>query len=66
MMFEWNKVRKHKVLVSGIKIVHSVINFTAPSQADIRLGLTLNEKKKGLKSGAITWLVMGISLEDEQ
>jgi hypothetical protein len=40
--------------------------FIAPSQADIRLGLTSSERKKGLKSGTITWLVMGISLEDEQ
>ena len=40
--------------------------FIAPSQADIRLCLTSSERKKVLKSGTITWLVMGISLEDEQ
>jgi hypothetical protein len=49
-----------------LKLFILFINFTAPSQADIRLGLTSNENKKGLKSGTITWLVMGISLEDEQ
>ncbi|KAF8463731.1 hypothetical protein DFH94DRAFT_686719 [Russula ochroleuca] len=38
----------------------------APSQADIRLGLTSSEQKKGLRCGTITWLVLGISLEDEQ
>jgi hypothetical protein len=45
---------------------HYSFIFTALSQADIRLGLTSNEGKKGLKSGTITRLVMGISLEDEQ
>ena len=40
--------------------------FIAPSQAEIRLDLTSDERKKGLKSGSITWLVLGISLEDEQ
>jgi hypothetical protein len=40
--------------------------FIAPSQADIRLDLTSSERKKGLKSGSITWIVLGISLEDEQ
>jgi hypothetical protein len=40
--------------------------FTAPSQADIRLGLIFSERKKGLKSGTIMWLVLGITLEDEQ
>ena len=40
--------------------------FIAPSQADIQLDLTSSEHKKGLKSGSITWLVLGISLKDEQ
>jgi hypothetical protein len=39
---------------------------TAPSQADIRLMLTANEGKKGMKNGTITWLAMGIGLEDFQ
>ena len=40
--------------------------FIASSQADIQLDLTSSEHKKGLKSGSITWLVLGISLKDEQ
>jgi hypothetical protein len=44
----------------------NVTILTAPSQADIRLALTSSEGKKGLRSGTITWLVMGMSLEDEQ
>jgi hypothetical protein len=55
-----------KSYCAELKLFMLFINLTAPSQADIRLGLTSNENKKGLKSGTITWLVMGISLEDEQ
>jgi hypothetical protein len=55
-----------KFSYTDLKLFILFIKYTAPSQADIRLALTSNEKKKGLKSGTITWLVMGISLEDEQ
>lgn len=38
----------------------------APSQAEIRLTLTENEKENGLKSGSISWLTTGINIEQAQ
>jgi hypothetical protein len=38
----------------------------APSQAEIRLTLTENEKEGGLKSGTISWLTTGINIEQAQ
>src|ERR1700751_2804935 len=38
----------------------------APSQAEIRLKLTMSENKAGLASGQIGWLNEGISLEHSQ
>jgi hypothetical protein len=38
----------------------------APSQAEIRLKLTMSENKAGLASGRIGWLNEGISLEHSQ
>ena len=55
-----------ETLLVNLEWLTKAVIFVAPSQADIRLGLTSSERKKGLKSGTITWLVMGLSLEDEQ
>ena len=63
MLFDYLKVNKFYLCT---RIDSFNVFFIAPSQADIRLDLTSSEHKKGLKSGSITWLVLGISLEDEQ
>ena len=62
----WSKVWDLKVITYLIGRTNKAIMFTALSQADIRLGLLSSERKRGLKSGTILWLVLGISLEDEQ
>jgi hypothetical protein len=38
----------------------------APSQAEIRLTLTENEKENGGKLGSISWLTTGINIEQAQ
>jgi hypothetical protein len=64
MIYNYIKVNKFYsyARIDSLKM----FSFIVPSQADIRLDLTSNERKEGLKSGSITWLVLGISLEDEQ
>jgi hypothetical protein len=50
-------------ILTGILLTCCIV---APTQADIRLMLTGTERNQGLKSGAITWLTMGIVIEDYQ
>jgi len=40
--------------------------FTAPSQSEIRLQLTLEENKAGQTRGTVMWINEGINLEQSQ
>jgi len=51
-------------------VLHMCINdfnilFLAPSQAEVRLRLEQNDDHDG-KLGAVSWLVMGLAIEESQ
>jgi hypothetical protein len=43
-----------------------LIGGTAPSLAEMRLDLTENENRSGVNEGAVSWLGLGMALEDAQ
>jgi hypothetical protein len=54
--------------VRDIIIYYELIlnHASAPTQSDVRFYLTTGEKSVGLPSGAITWLISGLTIEDLQ
>ena len=43
-----------------------MIGGTAPSLAEMRLDLTENENQSGVNEGVVSWLGLGMALEDAQ
>ena len=59
------RLKKAKVSTNTLPAI-LFISCTAPSLAEMRLDLTENENRSGVNEGAVSWLGLGIALEDAQ
>lgn len=60
------EVKESKGIYKYIMRYYILTGFTAPSLAQIRLDLTENENRTEGDGGGVSWLGLGITLEDAQ
>jgi len=60
------KRRTVRSIILGFSVQKVKSPSLAPTQSDIQFDLTAGEKSAGLPSGAISWLISGFSIEEDQ